>query len=345
MARWHQTRERLYDDFASNLAFHELENKGLFKCPICLDLFTKEHLISKPGQNSLALAHIVPKSFLNAGYTLCCINCDSKFGSTLAGAERVLRHNLRLAKWNNQPYSTRTTFNTDGGPLTLLAELSWSKNGEPVPNFRAHDIPEGICSQALIRQSDNFFTRNQNGAPDDLTLWKSYLYDRKIRYANLNWWHSLYLFMFHHFAYQWTLDDSRGKLIRHQLNNLDEEIIPDMFLEPRVYPLIAPYEAPPHDRLPQRPSLRFGIDSSGEIITSGYYVIFPKLHESMDNITLFLPWDFTTCKERPDPVRFTARLKYGHSVIKHQIPDYILPQHALHYCPEDMSLCSCLQTA
>jgi hypothetical protein len=137
--------------------------------------------------------------------------------------------------------------------------------------------------------------------------------------------------MFHHFGYQWVLNDPRGELIRRQLNNLDEHIIPDIFLEPKVYPLIAPYEAPPHDHLPQRPSLRFGIDKNGNIIDTGYFMIFPKLNHKMDNITLFLPWNFETCTERPEPERFTARLKYGHSVIKYRIPDYISPEDVVKY--------------
>lgn len=331
MARWYETRAKLYEEFSANLAFHEPHNKGLFKCPICLDLFTQDYLVSKPNQNAVVVAHIIPKSFLNAGYTLCCIKCDSKFGSTLAGAERVLRHNLRLAKWRNKPYITRTTFETTHGSVTLLAEITWGENGEPLPTFRVDEIPKGINHEMLLEQCNAFVTRSHTGEPNDFTLWKSYLYNRKIRYANLNWWHSLYLFMFHHFGYQWVLNDPRGELIRNQLNNLNENIIPEIFLEPKVYPLVAPYEAPPHDHLPQRPSLRFGIDKDGNVINSGYFMVFPKLNETMDNITLFLPWNFETCVERPEPVSFTARLKYGHSVIKHRIPDYISPDDVVKY--------------
>ena len=137
--------------------------------------------------------------------------------------------------------------------------------------------------------------------------------------------------MFHHFGYRWVLNDPRADLIRRQLLDLDSRIIPDILLEPKVYPLIAPFEAPPHNRLPVRPSLRFGIDSNNNLIESGYFIVFPKLGDTMNPITLFLPWDMENCTYRPEPVQFTARLRYGHSVIKHRIPDYISPSDVVHY--------------
>lgn len=331
MARWHEARVKLFEEFTSNLSLHEPEHKGLFKCPICLELFAPEYLISRPNQNAIIVAHVVPKSFLNAGYTLCCIKCDGKFGSLLASAERNLRHNLRIAKWQNKPYLTRTKFHNDNHSFNVLAEITWNEKGEPVPTFRKTDIPSGVKEDLLFEQSRTFTTRDENGNPDDFLLWKSYLYDKRSRYANLNWWHSLYLFMFHHFGYRWVLNDPRADLIRRQLLDLDSRIIPDILLEPKVYPLIAPFEAPPHNRLPVRPSLRFGIDSNNNLIESGYFIVFPKLGDTMNPITLFLPWDMENCTSRPEPVQFTARLRYGHSVIKHRIPDYISPSDVVHY--------------
>lgn len=331
MARWHETRVKMFEDFTSNLALHEPDNTGLFKCPICLELFAPEYLISRPNKNAIAIAHIMPKSFLNAGYTLCCIKCDGGFGSILASSERLLRHNLRIAKWQHKPYLSRTKFQTENGTVNVLTEINWDVNGEPVPDFRSTDIPQHVCKDEIMGQCAAFVTRDESGKPDDFTLWRSYLYERKIRYANLNWWHSLYLFMFHHFGYQWVLDDPRAKLIRQQLLNLDEHIIPEFLLEPKVLPVVAPYEAPPHDHLPARPALRFGIDKSGKLIESGYFIIFPKLNDKMNNITLFLPWTFDSCEERPTPVKFTERLRYGHSVIKYRIPDYISPKDVVNY--------------
>lgn len=334
MARWHEARVKLFEEFSSNLALHEPDNIGLFKCPVCLELFPPEYLISRPGNNAIIVAHVVPKSFLNAGYTLCCIKCDGKFGSTLASSERILRHNLRLAKWQHRSYLARTKFDLDGGQFSVFTEIGWNDKGEPVPSFRSSDIPQDIPADLIIGQCDDFVTRDENGNPDDFTLWKSYLYDRKMRYANLNWWHSLYLFMFHHFGYGWVLEDPRAALIRKQLLNLDDVLIPDFLLEPKVLPLNG-HEAPPHDHLPVRPSLRFGIDKSGKLIESGYYIVFPKLNDRMNNITLFLPWSFDNCKERPIPHTFTERLRYGHSVIKHRIPDYILPSDVVNYQIEE----------
>lgn len=331
MARWHETRVKLFDEFSSNLALHEPENRGLFKCPICLELFTPDYLISRPNHNAIIVAHVIPKSFLNAGYTLSCIHCDGKFGSTLASAERVLRHNLRLAKWQHRPYMARTKFETPDGEFNVFTEINWSDNGEPVPNFRKSDLPSSISSELIVGQYTKFITRDDDGRPDDFTLWQSYLYDRKMRYANLNWWHSLYLFMFHHFGYKWVLEDPRAILIRNQLLNLDASILPELLIEPKVLALNAPYEAPPHDHLPIRPSLRFGFDKRGKIIEDGYYMVFPQLNSKMNHITLFLPWTFEGCNNRPVPDKFSERLRYGHSVIKHRIPDFILPQDAVNY--------------
>jgi len=331
MARWHEARVKLFEEFTSNLSLHEPENTGLFKCPVCLELFAPEYLISRPNHNAIIVAHVVPKSFLNAGYTLCCIKCDGKFGSTLASAERVLRHNLRLAKWQHRPYMARTKLETPDGFVNVFTEINWSDDGEPVPDFRQTDFTNDVSSEIITEQCHQFVTRDENGKPDDFTLWQSYLYERKIRYANLNWWHSLYLFMFHHFGYAWVLDDPRATLIRKQLLNIDEHILPEHLLEPKVFPFHAPYEAPPRDHLPVRPSLRFGIDKSGKLIESGYFIVFPRLNERMNNITLFLPWNFEQCNERPTPYQFTERLRYGHSVIKHRIPDFILPEDVVNY--------------
>jgi hypothetical protein len=320
----------MFEEFSSNLALHEPHNKGYFKCPICLELFDSEYLISRPNKNAISIAHIMPKSFINAGYTLSCIKCDGKL-SILASSERLLRHNLRLSKWQHKPYLTRTQFKTPDGLIKVFTEIDWDKNGEPVPNFRLSDFPNISYSEEIKYQYSSYVSRDESGKPDDFSLWRSYLYERKVNYANLNWWHSFYLFMFHHFGYQWVLNDSRGELIRQQLLNLDKKIIPDVFLEPRVLPMIAPHEEPPHNHLPIRPSLRFGIDKHNQIINDGFYVVFPKLNEKMNHVTLFLPWDFSNCVSNPTPCKFTSRLRYGHSVIKHRIPDHISPKDVLNY--------------
>lgn len=323
MARLYEARARLFEEFSSNLSLYEPENTGYFKCPVCFELFSPESLISRPNQNAIIVAHVIPRSFLNAGHTLCCIKCDGKFGSTLASAERILRHNMRIAKWNNRPYNVGTKLKTPKGDINVFTQITWSETGNPIPSFREVDLPRDIPLEWYEAQWQSFTTRGQDGLPDDFTLWESYMYDKRNKYANLNWWHSYYLFMFHHFGYKWIAEDKTAALVRKQLLNLEEDIIPDILVTPQVIQVDAPYEAPPHNHLPIRPSLRLGKDEFNNIIEDGYYIVFPKLHENMNNVTLFIPWEMETCISRPVPKKFTERLKYGHSVLKYKIPDVI----------------------
>jgi len=318
-----------FDAFAKNLALHEPELIGLFKCPFCFDVFTSEHLRHRNGHNTVCDAHVVPRSLMNAGTTLCCIQCDSKFGRTINSSERR-RHVLRRLKWDGRVATCRTEAPTETGPNLIRTELRWDQAGEPTPTFHWAEHKLAISEAEFEEMWRSFPSRDRNGKPDDFILWKPFLYELKEKLADLSWWHSLYLFMFHHFGYSWTHEDPRSALIREQLLKPEKDIIPEQFIQPRVYEEIV--AVPDRDTAHAvRPVLRFGYDKSGAIIDSGYFILFPKLHTTMNNISLFLPWEFDASMPRPEPYSFSERLRYGHSILRHRIPDPIVPADVSRY--------------
>lgn len=74
-------RERLFDDYSTNLQFYRPNSKGLFICPLCFKSFDHRAL----DNGDLAIEHIIPSSMGGRLETLTCKNCNNQSGANLEG--------------------------------------------------------------------------------------------------------------------------------------------------------------------------------------------------------------------------------------------------------------------
>src|SRR5262249_5365569 len=83
MSKTSEKRKRLFDLFSANLSLYLPEHAGMFACPLCMYLFTRDDLTD--SSPALTFAHYIPH-FCGGKLgdcTLACAECNSGIGHGL----------------------------------------------------------------------------------------------------------------------------------------------------------------------------------------------------------------------------------------------------------------------
>lgn len=96
------TKPELFDTFAANLALYRKNRNGLFRCPLCLRKFSRDHI---DGEDGLSEAHTIPRSLGGEHWTLACRKCNSTVGSEIGSCE--------VGKHGRATFGDALTGNTD----------------------------------------------------------------------------------------------------------------------------------------------------------------------------------------------------------------------------------------
>ena len=188
---------KLFDIFSANLKLYRNDCRGLFICPLCLCLFSRDQI-----RSDLSKAHIIPQSLGGRAWTLTCETCNNNVGSEIESYE-----------------SERANFNwalSGNGNETTRVEI-WYRNGK-----------DGVCGpvlanmKAIERDGDRvlqLFAKQKGSNPaawklfNDINSGKipagqwsqevSFRMTKSSKRANLTYVHAAYLYMFHQFGYEW----------------------------------------------------------------------------------------------------------------------------------------------
>lgn len=111
-----QLKAKIFDIYSQNLSwikenyntkFYEEYDKGVF-CPLCMNIFTEDHLESANQNNFLSLEHNPPEYFSGKSLILTCKNCNNSLGHKLDSSlvkffeENSIRQFLPNSKLNSK---------------------------------------------------------------------------------------------------------------------------------------------------------------------------------------------------------------------------------------------------
>ena len=191
---------RLFDLYAANLSLYLPEHQGLFLCPLCFRLFSRDAIASK----TLTLEHVIPSAIQGRLTTLTCVECNRRHGSLLeANLIQRLRTEDILAGKSKDPLRVR--IQTDQGEFGANVFFSDTQD----PNIRILGIPE-ISNPSLHSAAHSDF---EGGNPKISIEGRLGYKEVPSRVAALR---MVYLLMFRYFGYGYVLF-SHADCIREQL--------------------------------------------------------------------------------------------------------------------------------
>lgn len=124
--------ESLFSAYTKNLSFYHPQLAGVFLCPICLQPFTRDAVLS----GELTLEHIIPSSLGGKILSLTCAECNSKAGTQLDAhlVQRIRIEDILSGK-SDKPLKARVKI----GNGEFGADIYLSENQDP--NIRIVGIP------------------------------------------------------------------------------------------------------------------------------------------------------------------------------------------------------------
>ena len=272
-------RIRRFKTFATNLSFYEEKLKDKFLCPFCERLFTIEDIDKKPDDpNFLVGAHVVPYSVSDTmRTTMSCFSCDNWFG-TYFNSHESRRHRIRRMMGAGRTTRFHAKMADKGRAFGVATFIHWEDN-EPSVEFQ-HMIDlepdkkewfESHVRETVLRPSW-----------DGMELGVDYYGRYSNRRADLSYWHSVYLHMFHHYGYEWVFSSWANK-IKRQFEMAEFPVIPDSFLEPKLIPSKLLSE----DVLQRRQPATFA-----DVEQNGFWVVFPRVPPMQSHVGVFVPYDW-----------------------------------------------------
>jgi hypothetical protein len=212
----------LFDTFSANLGLYRKEQSGLFVCPLCLRVFTRDQI-----RSDLSKAHIIPQFLGGKDWTLTCRECNNRVGTEIESQEKERANfNWALSGDGNEITRASVLVRDQHGNLIGAVQADMSAVvSEGERRLQLHLKPRASNPAALNVLADQL----SNGVPAGTSAPEvQFRITRDSRRANLTHVHAGYLQMFHQFGYEWALDPC-AELIRKQIMSPDEPIISPLF--------------------------------------------------------------------------------------------------------------------
>lgn len=206
-------RERLFTRYSKQFELYE-GHSGIFVCPICRIIFTREALADRPPK--VSLAHVVPKALGGKSYTLTCTPCNNGSGS---GKESDLAARLQYEDWRKgvgtRPARISGEFGNVGVELGLSADSS---------KISFHVIEEQ-SNKENVASLKNLCERYAEDPNAEFTWQTTYSAPHRPGPVLAAVYQSAYLLMFKYFGYEFAFRDEYEP-IRQQVLRPEEQIWP-----------------------------------------------------------------------------------------------------------------------
>jgi hypothetical protein len=253
-------REILFSIFSKNLSIVTSKELDVFFCPICEKGFTRDQVDAE-----LTLAHIWPNKLGGTIKTLACKNCNHTVGSKI---ESHLTNYVKLQREGKYHY--RATLNGGKEIYTGYAKFTKTKKGEPL-------IDSIIDVQNSNPKALAYFPKfNENNLPTINFEFNLKYNEHRIR---LTYLHFAYLYLFHHFGYDWMRIPSNA-VIREQLKNPEKEVF---------NPVVFDIPASTLKQFGQKPNEPFLVILLQPRDLIGFTVIAPQLSSQKSRIAIIFP--------------------------------------------------------
>lgn len=274
-----ELRFKRFETFSANLSLYHPELSGVYLCPFCNEYFKREE-VDQINPNFLVGAHIVPFTVSHTmRTTMSCFFCDNWFG-TFVNSHESRRQALRESRAANRPYRCYARMSNGGREFGISTTIDWNNGGEPILYFNhVIEIPEERRDWFEENARQSVLKPSWDGHELGLDYYGRYVNRR----ADMSYWHSAYLHMFHHYGYEWAFSPQAQRIMT-QFHMLDFPVLNDHFIEPMLLPSSLLTEETLGKR---RPSTH--VDPSQD----GVFVVFPLVKPMDGHIAVYIPrnWD------------------------------------------------------
>ena len=272
-----ELRIKRFWTFAANLALYT-EHKGVFLCPFCQSLFEVEG-VDRVTTNFLVGAHIVPFTVSHTmRTTMSCFTCDNWFG-TWFNSHESRRQAIRRVRSLGKTQKLYTRMADKGVEFGVSTFLTWNNPDRPTIDIK-HVVE--LDEDRKVWFKDYVERTIMRPSWDGTELGLDYYGRYSNRRADLSYWHSVYLHMFHHYGYEWAMS-SHGNLIKRQFQMAEFPVIPERFIEPL---LIHPSLLSEYVLRRRQPSTH--VDPTQD----GFFVVFPHVKPMDGHVAVFVPRDW-----------------------------------------------------
>lgn len=247
-------------------------------CPFCNEYFTREE-VDQVNPNFLVGAHIVPFTVSHTSRcTMACFFCDNWFG-TFVNSHESRRHSLRTIMAENRLYRCHARMSHGGREFGVATVIDWNNGQKPILKFEhLVDMPQEQIEWFEQNAQKNVLRPSWDGQELSLDYYGRYSNKR----ADLSYWHSAYLHMFHHYGYEWVFSP-QAQRIMIQFHMLDYPVIDDRFIQPMLLPSKLLSEQTLANR---RPSTH--IDPHQD----GIFTVFPRVYPMDGHVSIYIPRDW-----------------------------------------------------
>ncbi len=208
MNRNRERKKRLYDTFAANLALYWGDSNDRFICPLCMRLFDRDSI------DHLDLAHIVPNALGGSKVTLTCKQCNNRIGEEIECHEvEAARMEQAFKSKESKPMLGRIRLRYNGQESGSVGITMNGVMGDTMPELYVKPVDKMSDPAEIQRIHQMLEQAAKNGGDWGIELeWRNRVDPHR---AQLTYLHIAYLYLFHQFGYEWTLDPCTV-LIREQ---------------------------------------------------------------------------------------------------------------------------------